>query len=164
MTIPSHGPRELGEQQIEALTVAMIVAPGVYVRNRMFDLCSSAGGRRARTRASIIRGILPQLARANNVSLSSEMRGGETVFVLRYAIASVRLTRVVELSSAELAALRMVAERANVRCLPPAANDKEVVAQALARLLEGDGRRSIPHVDVVDMARFVRNIVAHPVE
>jgi hypothetical protein len=165
MTRPSQRPRELGEKQIEALAVAMIVAPGVYVRNRMFDLFTSRGAQRARTRAGIVRGILPQLARANTVSLSTEMRGGEIVFVLRYAIAAVRLTRVVELSSAELAALRVVAERANVRSLPPGPNDRELVACALARLLESDGRSAVSALDPsVDVARLVQKIAAHPVE
>lgn len=130
--------RELGEDHVEALTVAMIVAPGVYARNRMFDLFARAGARRARTRAALVRGIVPHLARATAVTVSVEARGRTRVFVLRYAIASVRLTRVVELSAAELAALRLMAERASVRCLPAGGADREVVAAALSCLLEGD--------------------------
>src|SRR6266545_3467525 len=92
----------LTERQIDALTVAMIVAPGVYVRNRMFDFFSRPGAQRARTRASIVRGVLAQLARADRMTLTNEVRGGETVFVLRYGISAVRLTKIVELSVAEL--------------------------------------------------------------
>ncbi|MBX3221697.1 MAG: hypothetical protein KF795_14370 [Labilithrix sp.] len=143
--------RELGERQIEALTVAMIVAPGVYARNRMFDLFTTAGARRARARAGIVRGIVPQLARATTVTVSGEARGGETSFVLRYVVLAVRLTRVVELSGAELAALRLVAERANVRCLPPAAGDRDLVAKALAKLMDGELSR--------DVARAARDLV-----
>jgi hypothetical protein len=147
---PAGRPRDLGEKQIEAFTVAMIVAPGVYVRNRMFDLFSSAAGKRARTRAGVVRGIVPQLARATAVTLTGESRGPETTFVLRYSVAAVRLTRVVELSRAELAALRLVAERANVRCLPAGTADKDVVAKTLAKLMDGD--------DSFDVSRLAREI------
>jgi len=151
---PSGRPlRELGEKQVEALTVAMVVAPGVYVRNRMFDLFTSRGARRARTRAGIVRGIVPQLARASGVTLTGEARGIETTFVLRYAIPSMRLTRVVELSGAELAALRLVAERANIRSLPLGPGDREIVTRSLARLMDCD-------VSSVDVARLAREVVA----
>jgi hypothetical protein len=104
----------------------------------MFDLFSLPGARRARTRAGVVRGLVPQLARATAVTLTAEARGFESVFVLRYVIASVRLTRVVELSVAELAALRLVAERASVRCLPAGSADRELVMKALAKLMDGD--------------------------
>ena len=148
--------RDLGEKQIEALTVAMVVAPGVYVRNRMFDLFTTIGARRARTRAGVLRGIIPQLGRATGVTLSGEARGGDTTFVLRSVIPAVRLTRVVELSSVELAALRLVAERANLRCLPAGPGDKELVTKALARLMDGDVS--------FDVSRLARDIVAPPGE
>lgn len=152
----SASPRALGEEQVEALTVAMIVAPGVYVRNRMFDLFKAPGARRARTRAGIVRGLVPQLARASAVTLAREPRGGEPLFVLRYSIPALRLTRIVELSSAELAALRTVAARAKVRCLPPDAGDAALVAGALCRLLESDVEPEV--------ASLAREIVAPPGE
>lgn len=123
------------EREIEALTVAMIVAPGVYVRNRMFDLFDTPGAKRARVRSSVVRGILRQIARATTMSITTEARGMETVWVLRYAIAELRMTRVVELTRGELAALRLVAERAGVHSLSADASDKDVVAAALAHLL-----------------------------
>ena len=129
---------DLTSAQVEALTVAMVVAPGVYARNRMFELLSSPGARRARRRAASIRGVARQLARVSGLTVATETRGGETLFVLRYVIPAVRLTRVVELSAAELAALRLVAERAGSRALPPGEADRSVVAAALARLLESD--------------------------
>ena len=160
---PPRGPsstarphRDLGEKQVEALTVAMLVAPGVYVRNRMFDLFTSPGARRARTRAGVLRGILPQLPRATAVTLSSEPRGGDVMFVLRYAVPSVRLTRVVELSATELAVLRLVAECANIRCLPAGSGDRDLVNNALARLMDRDVS--------VDVSRLAREIVASPSE
>ncbi|MBX3264163.1 MAG: hypothetical protein KF782_31115 [Labilithrix sp.] len=134
----------------------MVVAPGVYARNRMFDLFTSAGARRARARAAIVRGIVPQLARATAVTVSGEPRGGETTFVLRYVVVAVRLTRVVELSAAELAALRLVAERANVRCLPACAADRDLVARTLARLMDGDVS--------IDVSRLASELVGPPLE
>jgi hypothetical protein len=146
-TTPRKATPTLGEKHIEGLTVAMIVAPGVYARNRMFDLLSTPAGKRARTRAGVVRGIVPQLARATNVSITSESRGGEQVFVLRYGILAVRMSRVVELSAAELAALRIAADRAKVHTLPPGLGDREVVARALARLMEIAGEVAVPPLD-----------------
>ena len=148
--------RELGEKQIEALTVAMVVAPGVYARNRMFELFTSAGVRRARARAAVVRGIVPQLARATAVTVSGEPRGGEITFVLRYVVAAVRLTRIVELSAVELAALRLVAERASVRSLPAAAGDRDLVSRTLARLMDGDL--------ALDVSRLASELVGAPRE
>lgn len=121
------------ERQIEALVVAMIVAPGVYARNRMFDRLSTASARRARARAVILRGVLPQLARASGVTVEHEAHGS---WVLRYAIPAIRLTRVVQLSGPELAALRVASERERVRCLPADPEAKAVVAGALAALMD----------------------------
>ncbi len=163
---PSSSPsgcagRELGEKEIEALTTAMVVAPGVYVRNRMFDLMSTKSAQRARTRASTVRGILRQLGRATAITLSTELRGGEPAFVLRYSISAIRLTRVAELTAAELAALRVTAERAGLRVLPPDVGDKELVTRSLARLLS-DGsavRRSDPPPGTnEDLSKLIENI------
>jgi hypothetical protein len=130
-------PVSITEKHVEALTVARALAPGVYVRNRMFDLFAQPGVQRARMRASILRGVVPQLARATAVSVATENgRGGEPVFVLRYSIAEVRLHRVVELSATELAALRLMAARARVTAIGPEGNDRALVDVALARLLD----------------------------
>ena len=85
------------ERQVEALTVAMALAPGVYARNRMFELFAEPGVQRAKRRAAILRGLVPQLSRASSLSLSGEVRGGDRAFVLRFAIPEMRLHRVVEL-------------------------------------------------------------------
>lgn len=130
-------PPAITERHVEALTVAMALAPGVYARNRMFELFTQPGVQRAKMRAAILRGVVPQLARASNVTMSSEGgRGGEPVWVLRYAIPELRLHRVVELSGTELAALRMLAAKARVPCLAPESGDRALVDAALARLLE----------------------------
>ena len=130
----------INEKHVEALSVAMAIAPGVYARNRMFDLFNLPGVQRAKTRAAIIRGIVAHLPRATTLSVTSEGpprdARGEPVWVLRYTIAELRLTRVVELSPTELSAVRVLAQRANIPTLPAEANDKTVVDATLARLLE----------------------------
>lgn len=120
------------EREIEAVTVAMIVAPGVYARNRMFDFFRKPSALKARKRASVVRGVVPQLARAQAVTLTPS---GEEAWTLRYVVPAVSLTRVVELSRVELAALRVIAERAQVTALPASPSDKELVAKSLAKLM-----------------------------
>lgn len=124
--------------RVEALTAAMALAPGVYSRNRMFDLFAKSGVQRAKTRAAMLRGVVKHLSRACAVTLSSQEEAGEPRagdFVLRYEIPAVRLSRVVQLSRLELATLRVLAERAKVTCLPLAAADRAIVDDALSRLL-----------------------------
>lgn len=119
----------------EALTVAMAIAPGVYVRNRMFDFFADAAVQRARGRAAMLRGVIAQLGRASLVTLVNE---GEASFALRYEIAEMRLVRVVQLTRTELAVLRVLAARAGLAALPPDAADRTLVDTALARLMPGE--------------------------
>jgi hypothetical protein len=120
--------------QLEALTIALLIAPGVYPRNRMFERMSTPHAQRARTRASLLRGLLPQLARAATVTLTREPMNDVT---LRFAIPAIRFTRVVQLTMVELAALRIAAERARLRILPVSSEDRELVARSLSRLMDG---------------------------
>lgn len=124
------------EIRVEALTVAMALAPGVYARNRMFDLFASAAVQRAKARAATLRGIVKHLGRASDVTLERE---GEADFVLRYQIAVLSLSRVVELSRVELATLRVLAANAGVATLPLDVSDRTLVDTALARLLVAGG-------------------------
>ncbi|MBX3188442.1 MAG: hypothetical protein KF819_15600 [Labilithrix sp.] len=141
------------EQRVEALTVAMSLAPGVYSRNRMFDLFEQAGVSRAKSRAATLRGVAKHLARATAISVTAE--GGD--FALRYQIPAMRLTRVVELSPVELATLRLMAARAGLPCLPADDRDRAVVAAALARLLVAGGATS-------EIARAARDVARTPAE
>ena len=119
----------------EALTVAMAIAPGVYVRNRMFDFFADAAVQRARGRAAMLRGVIAQIGRASLVTLVNE---GEASFALRYEIAEMRLVRVVQLTRTELAVLRILASRAGLAALPPDAADRTLVDTALARLMPSE--------------------------
>jgi hypothetical protein len=144
------------ERKIEALTVAMALAPGVYARNRMFCFFAQPAVQRARARAATLRGIVAQLARAQAVSVVNEPPhsiAGEAIFVLRYAIVTMRLSRVVELAPVELAALRLLASRANVHALLATDADRVLVESVLARLIAvGD--------DASDLARAARGSTA----
>jgi len=126
--------------RIEALTVAMALAPGVYARNRMFDFFKQSAVKRARSRAAVLRGIVPQLSRATGVTVTcdGEPRSplGEPVFVLKYQIAELRMSRVVELSPTEHSALRLMAARAKLPLLEPTDEDRARIDRALARLLD----------------------------
>lgn len=123
------GPADEG--RIEALTVAMAMAPGVYARNRMFSLFANPAVQRAKSRAATLRGIVRHLGRACAVTLERE----NADFVLRYQIPALRLMRVAELTRVELAALRLMAAKAGAPCLLPEEGDKGLVETALARLL-----------------------------
>ena len=155
--VPPIGSSPADESRIEALTVAMSLAPGVYARNRMYDLFANAGVQRAKARAATLRGIVKHLGRACALTLEREGpirdKAGEVDFVLRYQIPAMRLSRVVELSRVELAALRVLAARAGVACLPPDEDDRVLVDTTLARLLVAGG-------DTSNLARAARESTA----
>jgi hypothetical protein len=123
------------ESRIEALIVAMSLAPGVYARNRMFALFANPAVQRAKSRAALLRGVVKQLGRACAVTLARE----DVDYVLRYQIPALRLTRVTELTRVELATLRLMAARAGASCLLPEDEDRALVNVALARLLLAGG-------------------------
>ena len=143
--------RPADEARVESLTVAMALAPGVYARNRMFELFASVGVQRAKGRAATLRGIVKQLGRASSLTLEAEGLG----FILRYEIPAMSLMRVAELTRVELATLRVLASRAGAPCLGAADEDRALVDGALARLLAAGG-------DTGNLARAARNSSAPP--
>jgi hypothetical protein len=150
------------EARVEALTVAMALAPGVYARNRMFALFANPAVQRAKSRAATLRGIVKHLARACALTLERNEAPGNagrdaTGQVLRYEIPILRLTRVVELSRVELAALRLLAMRAGVPTLGADDDDRALVETALARLLLAGGETS-------DLARAAQDVSTPPAE
>ncbi len=146
------------EARVEALTVAMALAPGVYARNRMFELFASVGVQRAKARAATLRGIVKQLGRASALALEREGHdggSGERGFVLRYEIPAMSLSRVAELTRIELATLRVLASRAGAPCMGAEDEDRVIVDTALARLLDAGG-------DTGNLARAARDSSAPP--
>ncbi len=122
----------LESRHVEALTVAMTIAPGVYSRNRLFDFFTVPGVARAKERAALLRGILRQLPQAEHVTVSPV---GAHELVLRYRVPSVRLDRTATLSRVELSCLRVVADDGS-GALAATAEDRACVDEALA-LLQG---------------------------
>lgn len=128
-------------ERIESLTVAMALAPGVYARNRMFEFFKKAGVAQARSRASMLAGIVKQLCESEGVTTVSvepdDVPSGAARprYVLRYRIPELSLSRVATLSRLELATLRVLMERAELRCLAADDEDQALVHAALADLL-----------------------------
>ncbi len=134
------------EAHVQALTVAMALAPGVYTRNRMFDFFASAAVRRAKARAAVLRGIVKHLTRATDMRLDQDAETPESTtacaFVLRYGMPVVSLSRVVELSRVELATLRVLAAQATATASLPSASwlaveamDRALIETSLASLM-----------------------------
>lgn len=132
----------LDAQKVEALTVAMVVAPGVWSRNRLFDFFSVPGVKHAKERASVLRGILRQLPRAERVAVEPTASGESLV---RYRVPSVSLERSALLSRVELACVRVMVARAGGRSLDASAEDHARLDASLA-LLQGVAPAAAPAV------------------
>ena len=133
----------------------MALAPGVYARNRMFSFFASSAVQRAKSRAATLRGIVKHLGRAGGITLTRE--GGETTWVLRYFMPTVRLSRVVDLSQVELATLRLLAARAGAEGLPPEEGDRALIDATLAALL-------VAGTDSNQLVRAAQNVATPPGE
>jgi len=117
----------------EALVVAMAIAPSAYSRNRMFDLFSQGIAKRARARAAELRGVVRQLARAEDVQL--ELRGAK--LLLSYTLPRLRFRRRTVLSIAEGVAVRHLADRLSIPCPEIPGGNEEMLSAILSRLTGG---------------------------
>ncbi len=128
----------------EALTVAMAIAPAAYARNRMFAFFTHPEVRRAKRRASLLRGLARQLAGAQGPveDLGVERRGATTA--LSYRIASLHLERRAELSGLEAACVAYLAGRGGATALPVGLGDRALLQEALHRLAAGLSLRGVP--------------------
>jgi len=126
----------------DALTVAMAIAPGVYSRNRFFELFKAPEVRRARSRASLVRGVVQHLSMLHRDgedvgrTLTIERRAGRVV--IRYSVPSLRFERVIETSELEAACVAYLAERSGIPGVLPSAADKDELRGALMRLSGGE--------------------------
>jgi hypothetical protein len=116
----------------DAVMVALIVAPGVYSRNRMFSLFENAAMKAARKRANLVRGIVRQwmLHSRSDLGITFAHEGVR----LTYAIESVHLRCEVLLTDLEAACLRYVCSRGPKAVLASQTTDAERVLEMLARL------------------------------
>jgi len=121
----------------DALVVGMTLVPGFVSRNRSFALFEDPDVRRARTRSSVLRGIVRQLAgslgQVEGLAVARSIDRCE----LRYRLPALRIDRRALLSELELACVRYLAGRAGVPGLCASAADRAGIEAALERLAAG---------------------------
>ncbi|WP_437589842.1 hypothetical protein [Sorangium sp. So ce1000] len=143
---------------LEALLVALVLAPSTFSRNRFFSLYADPEARRVRRRAALLRSIVRQLvAGADRAGLAPAASGGA---LLTYDVPSLGLKRTAALDALELAVLRIAVARDAVprvgqgdsgdaapssaagaplpHDLLPEPADTSRIERALARLLPGE--------------------------
>ncbi|WP_437714393.1 hypothetical protein WMF45_49715 [Sorangium sp. So ce448] len=97
---------------LEALLVALVLAPSTFSRNRFFSLYADPEARRVRRRAALLRSIVRQLvAGADRAGLAPAASGGA---LLTYDVPSLGLKRTAALDALELAVLRIAVARGAV--------------------------------------------------
>jgi hypothetical protein len=121
---------------VEALTLAMAVAPTAYSRNKLFALFRDARVGRARSRARMIRSLALDLSRSPDASVEKRLLAGDKV-ALTIRVERMQYARNVELSLSELSVLRYLCDRAHVTALPCEAADRTLVESVLLRLSAG---------------------------
>jgi hypothetical protein len=131
------------QRSIEGLLCALVIAPRVYARNRFFELFEQPLLRKIRRRASLLRGIVRQLA-------APQGTGGEIIgeqiladgrVLLRYVVPGLNFTRTTALTNLEAAIIRYLVARAKSQ--PCQAEDYERIELALAGLAGGLPRPTI---------------------
>jgi hypothetical protein len=120
---------------VEAVTVAMVVAPGVYSRNRMFALFAEPEMARARLRATVVRGLFRQLQRSRNLGLSFRFEDREGGVYLHYEVEKLRLVCRIELTHLERSCLVYLASKTDAPLMQATPEDKTRVEEALLRLV-----------------------------
>ena len=123
----------------EALLVALVLAPATYSRNRFFSLYADPEVRRIRRRASLIRGIVRHVSRANPGERGEVVRtepSGAGRFDLTYVVPSLGLRRTATLDPIELSLVRFAMSRTPGREAPldPDDPDRQRIEAALQRL------------------------------
>ena len=130
----------------EALTCAMAVVPSLYSRNKMFSFFCDPAVPRARRRAGVIRGVVRQLASAQDgapeIAIDRDPCSGRTI--LRYRIQQMNFARRLELTETEAACLTYLLARAGCPLLGDGRRERHVIDAALRRLTAGIG---LDHVE-----------------
>lgn len=128
---------------LEALLVAIVLAPATYSRNRFFEMYADPAVRRVRRRAALVRSIVRHV-----VSTEDRERGSITRVVpteagfleLTYIVPALGLRRTTILDPLEAALVRFAIARTSrgeesvSPLLPPDENDRSRIEAALRRL------------------------------
>lgn len=121
----------------EALVVGMTLVPTLVSRNRSFAFFEDQDVRRAKARASVLRGIVRHLAGATGcvelLDVSHATEGCE----LTYALPGMRLLRRARLAGVELACVRYLAGRVGVVGLRATEEDRVILEMSLRSLARG---------------------------
>lgn len=118
----------------DALLAALVLAPGVYSRNRFFDLYREEIFVRVRARAAQLRGVVRDLGGRAKIEGLERREGPEGSVRLRYAIVAINYRRSVTLSRFEAALLDVALARARNEAPPPDASGR--VSEVLRRLAD----------------------------
>jgi hypothetical protein len=121
---------------VEALTLAMAIAPTAYSRNKMFALFRDARVGRARSRARLVRSLALELSRSPDATVETRALSGERV-ALTVRVERLQYSRNAELSQSELSVLRYLCDRARVTALPCEPQDQALVEKVLLKLAAG---------------------------
>ncbi|WP_437833238.1 hypothetical protein [Sorangium sp. So ce1153] len=121
---------------LEALFVALVLAPTTFSRNRFFSLYTDPETRRVRRRAALLRSIVRQLvAGADRAGLAPAESGGA---LLTYDVPSLGLKRTAALDALELAVLRIAVSRGAAPRAAPQGDDVARTSSAIGTPLPQD--------------------------
>ena len=118
----------------DALLAALVLAPGVYSRNRFFELFRDADLHRVRARAAQLRSVVRHLGGKAKVDGPERREGPDGSVKLRYGIASINFRRSITLSRFEAALLDVALARVRNEAPPPDAGVR--VSEVLRRLAD----------------------------
>jgi hypothetical protein len=121
----------------EALVIAMALVPGLFSRNRWFSLFEDPAVRRARRRATLLRGIVRHLATAAGAMESLRIGRAAGTWEVSYRLPAMKMQRQASLSDAELACVHHLVSRAGIGGLQVTDQDKPAIDAALRRLVVG---------------------------
>ena len=133
---------------LDALMVALVLAPATYSRNRFFALYHDPAARRARRRAAMLRSVVGHLGAGSGAAGVAVAPAEGGCAVLTYEVPALGLKRRITLEALELAVVRFAVARARAGdaapppALHPEHSDGPQIDAALARLLPEDPRQS----------------------
>jgi hypothetical protein len=121
----------------ESLVIAMTLVPRLFSRNRSFALFEDPEVRRARRRATLLRGIVRQLAGVAGAMESLRIARAAGGCELSYRLPALKMHRRASLSEVELACVHYLVSREGVGGLRVSEQDRATIDGALKRLAIG---------------------------